>query len=155
MTAQFADGLINECAEVDLSGLHLYAVIVGDIKSRKDIKAYPFSQKGNPEKYNIFSCCWSGYIPKYKITKDKELLLIGFEYPALLPDRIEPDEAYELATGDFWLDLRPDFFGGFVYVPFKSGKLITDKKEWIFHEISCKNANTASCFSKVKRIFKY
>ena len=39
-----------------------------------------------------------------------------------------------MAIGDFWLDMRPSFFEGFVYVPFKNGKLIADKKEWGFRE---------------------
>ncbi len=54
MTAQFSDRLINECAEVDFSELHLYGVLVGDIKKRKDIKPYTFLQKENPEKPNVF-----------------------------------------------------------------------------------------------------
>ncbi len=93
-----------------------------------------FLQKANEEKLNVFSACWNGYTSKYKITKSKELVLIGFQYPALLPERIEPDEAYEVAVGNFWLDMRPSFHEEIIYVPFKDGKLITDKKEWIFHE---------------------
>lgn len=107
MTAQFPNGLINECEEADFSELNLYSVLIGDIKNRKDIKPYSFLQKANPEKLNVFTACWDGYIPQYKITKERELLLIGFKYPALLPDYIEPDETYELAKGDFWLDFRP------------------------------------------------
>ncbi len=76
---------------------------------------------------------------------------------------IEPDETYELATGDFWLDFRPDFYGGFVYVPFKNGKLITDKTEWVIKNSSYKNtdvthyknSNTENLLSKIKKIFKY
>ena len=134
MTAQIANIIINECIEVDLSDLHLYAVLVGDIINKENIAPYPFLQKGNKEKINVFSACWNGYISKYKITKSKELVLIGFQYPALLPERIEPDETYEMAVGDFWLDMRPGFFEGFVYVPFKNGKLITNKNEWVFHK---------------------
>ena len=34
MTSQFANTIINECAEVDFSDLNLYAVLIGDIKNR-------------------------------------------------------------------------------------------------------------------------
>ena len=134
MTAQFADIIMNECTEVDLSDLHLYAVLTGDIINKENTAPYSFLQKANEEKLNVFSACWNGYISKYKITKSKELVLVGFQYPALLPERIEPDETYEVAVGDFWLDMRPSFFEGFVYVPFKNGKLITNKDEWVFHK---------------------
>ncbi len=126
--------VINECTEIDFSDLHLYAVLTGDIVSKENTAPYPFLQKANQEKVNVFSACWNGYTSKYKITKNKELILIGFQYPALLPEQIEPDKIYEVAVGDFWLDMRPSFFEGFVYVPFKGGKLITDKKEWGFRK---------------------
>jgi len=134
VTAQIANTFINECTEVDFNDLNLYAVLVGDIENRQNIISYPFKEKAIQEKLNVFSACWDGYTSKYKITQNKELVLTGFQYPALLPEKIEPDETYEIADGDFWLDMRPSFFEGFVYVPFKDGKLITDKKEWIFHE---------------------
>ena len=41
---------------------------------------------------------------------------------------------YEVVVGDFWLDMRPIFFEEIVYVPFKDGKIITNKKEWGFYE---------------------
>jgi len=91
---------------------------------------------------NVFSACWNGYTPKYKITKNKELALIAFEYPALSPEKIEPDEIYELATGDFWLMMRPSFFEDSVYVPFKNGKIITDQSEWVFSEQLSKKEST-------------
>jgi len=134
MTAQFSDTIINECTEIDLSDLHLYAVLTGDIVEKENASPYCFLQKANEKKRNVFSACWNGYTSKYKITKSKELVLIGFQYPALLPEKIEPDETYEIAAGDFWLDMRPSFFEGFIYIPFKGGKLITDKTEWVFHE---------------------
>ena len=126
--------VINECTEADFSDLHLYAVLTGDIVSKENTVPYAFLQKANKDKINVFSACWNGYTSKYKITKNKELVLIGFQYPALLPEQIEPDETYEVAVGDFWLDMRPSFFEGFVYVPFKDGKLITNKNEWIFRD---------------------
>ena len=77
------------------------------------------------------------------------MVLIGFQYPALLPKKIEPDETYEVAIGDFWLDMRPSFFEGFVYVPFKNGKLITNKDEWIFRErVGKKESATTSSVQK-------
>ncbi len=157
MTAQFSGRLINECPEVDLNGLHLYAVLVGDIKNSTDIKPYQFSQKPNPNKINIFTACWNGYISEYKITRNKELLLTGFQYPALLPEKIEPDEANELASGDFWLDLRPDFFGEYVYVPFIDGKLLANQEEWIFHKPYNETVinHSTNWFSKIKKFFNY
>ena len=134
MTAQIANTLINECIDVNFSDLNLYAVLVGDIENRQNIASYPFKEKAAQEKLNVFTACWDGYISKYKITKSKDLVLTGFEYPALLPEKIEPDETHEVVVGDFWLDMRPSFFEGFVYVPFKDGKLITNKNEWIFHD---------------------
>jgi len=134
MTVQMPNTVINECTEIDFSDLHLYAVLTGDIVSKENTAPYPFLQKANQEKVNVFSACWNGYTSKYKITKSKELILIGFQYPALLPEQIEPDKIYEVAVGDFWLDMRPSFFEGFVYVPFKGGIIITDKKEWVFRK---------------------
>lgn len=151
MTAQIANTLINECIEVNFNDLNLYAVLVGDIENRQNTASYPFKQKATQEKLNVFSTCWDGYTSKYKITQNKELVLIGFQYPALLPEKIEPDEVYEVAEGDFWLDMRPSFFEGFVYVPFKDGKLITDRKEWIFNERVGKKEPVI--ISKMQRVF--
>jgi len=142
MTTQIANHFINECPEVDFSHLHLYALLVGDIREKTNTISYSFLQQPDKSKINSFSACWSGYIPKYKITNNKELVLIAFEYPALSPKKIESDEIYELATGDFWLMMRPSFFKGSVYVPFKNGKLITDQSEWVFSEQLNKKEST-------------
>jgi len=153
MTAQMANSIINECTEVDFSSLHLYAVLTGDVVNKENTALYSFVQQANKEKRNVFSACWDGYTSKYKITKNKELVLMGFQYPALLPDRIEPDETYEVAVGDFWLDMRPSFFEGFVYVPFKNGKLITNKNEWIFRERVGKKESVIT--SKIQRVLSF
>ncbi len=131
MTAQFSDTLINECEDIDFSDLHLYSVLIGDVKNNKNVAPYSFSQKANKEKINIFTACWNGYTSKYKISNSKELVLMGFEYPALLPEHIEPDEVYEIAMGDFWLNMKSDFFADSIYIPFKNGKLVINKNEWI------------------------
>jgi len=153
MTAQMSNTIINECTEADFSDLHLYAVLTGDIVSKENTAPYSFLQKANKEKVNVFSACWNGYTSKYKINESKELVLIGFQYPALLPERIEPDDVYEVAVGDFWLDMRPSFFEGFVYVPFKNGKLITNKNEWIFHGRMSKGES--AIISNMKRFLSF
>ena len=54
MTVQFADTIINECAEVNLSGLHLYAVLTGDIGNKENTASYSFLQKPNKENLMFF-----------------------------------------------------------------------------------------------------
>lgn len=130
MTAQFSDILVNECESVDFSSLSLCAVLVGDVSNIQDVKPYVFSHKATRNKLNIFTACWRGYISKYKLNDTKTLKLVGFEYPALLPHVIEPDEVSELVSGDFWLDMRAEFFEGSIYIPFRNGKLVVDENEW-------------------------
>jgi len=45
VTGQIANSFINECTEVDFNDLNLYAVLVGDIKNRRNIVLLPFYQK--------------------------------------------------------------------------------------------------------------
>jgi len=132
MTAQIANHLINECPDVDFSHLHLYALLIGDVRAEESTISYSFTQQPDESKINVLSACWSGYTSTYKLTKNKELALIGFKYPAFTPENIEPDKTYELLTGDFWLMMRPNFFEDSIYIPFKNGKLITDQSEWCF-----------------------
>ena len=129
MTAQLSNRLINNNKEVALDGLSLYGVIVGNIKNISEVTRYPFKSKATKEKFCCCTVCWNGYISQYTLTPDKELILTGFDYP--LSENAEPDEAYEKLSGNFWLDMRPDFFSGGFYIPFKDGKLVTNKRHWI------------------------
>ncbi|MCG8093229.1 MAG: hypothetical protein JAZ17_06305 [Candidatus Thiodiazotropha endolucinida] len=116
--------------EIDFDGYALFSICVGDPTDYKNYKVYPFEQKGDPEKCAVCSACWRGYVSVYELEPSGEIRLVKFEYPFGRTPR-EPDEVGEKLKGDFWLNLRTEFFGDKLFVPFVNGKIVTDKSKWL------------------------
>ncbi|GHA36507.1 hypothetical protein ACFFLZ_22840 [Photobacterium aphoticum] len=129
MTAQIPESLINKNNEVDFGDYDLHSICIGDPEDYKNRKVYPFKQKGDPEKCVVCSACWRGYVSVYELVPSGEMHLVKFEYPFGRTPR-EPDEADEVLDGDFWLELRTEFFGDKMFVPFENGRIVTDKSKW-------------------------
>jgi hypothetical protein len=134
MTAQIPDKLINECPDVNLSGLYLYGVITGDIQSNYGWgMTYPFRHKPRPPKSGGSSANWRGYVASYRLASDGRLKLVSYNYPTsaqkereevnepLMGDnwiiiQEEPfgpgtEEVEEQLVGDFWIVMKEEFFG--------------------------------------------
>jgi hypothetical protein len=130
MTAQIPEKIINRHDGVDFGDYELVSIFVGnptDINSRKD---YPFKEKGNVDKVTVCSACWRGYISVYELTSSGELVLIAFEYPfGNAP--MDTDPVNEVLEGDFWLELRTEFFGDAMFIPFENGKIVSDRSRWL------------------------
>jgi hypothetical protein len=130
MTAQIPERVINCHDGIDFGDYELVSIFVGnptDITSRKD---YPFKEKGDLDKVTVCSACWRGYISVYKLTSSGELVLIEFEYP-FGDISMDADPANEVLEGDFWLELRADFFGDAMFIPFENGKIVADRSRWL------------------------
>lgn len=147
MTAQVSDSLKNKCAAVDFSELHLYSVLIGDIRTAK-AQVYPFLHNSDSSKRSVITACWSGYTSTYTLTASKELVLTGFRYP--FNEEASPDTVYEVLEGDFWLDMREDFFGDGFYVPFKDGLLVVDESEWVSRNQRASNRQPLGILSRIK-----
>ena len=137
MTNQLSDALLNECPEIAFGGLFLYGVVTGDItKNHGWGENYEFKSKPNLAKGILCTALWRGYVSYYKLLDDGTLMLEYFGYP--LSENQEPDIANEQLEGDFWLVMKERFRGERTYVPFRSGRIVSDKNEWI-DEKSLKN----------------
>jgi len=130
VTAQMPDRLFNDYPAVDLTGLKLYGVVIGDItKNHGRGKPYPFECRASPKRGKLMSALWSGYLSCYRITQVGQLQLEGFMYP---PDRDRPrEEVLETLKGDFWLLLSEKFGGPRTYVPFRGGMIVADPSQWV------------------------
>jgi len=130
MTAQIPEKLTNKMDGIDFHGYELFSICIGDPTDYKNYKTYPFEQKGDPEKCAVCSACWRGYVSVYELNNEGEIRLVKFEYPFGGTPR-EADEADETLEDDFWLQLRTDFFGDKLFVPFEGGKIVTDERKWL------------------------
>lgn len=127
MTAQVSDELINECVDVDLSGLYLYSVITGNIQSNYGwgIK-YPIQHPPSPPPIPSSTANWRGYIASYRLSRDGRLALVSYYYPAIA----DTEGIDEQLVGDYWLVMKEDFFGPRVYIPFQNGVIVKDREQW-------------------------
>jgi hypothetical protein len=153
MTVQIPDELINECPDVNLAGLYLYAVITGDIQSNYGWGMdYPFRHKPRPPKSGGSSANWRGYVASFRLTSEGRLVLVSYNYPAsakktreevnepLIGDNWitipeEPfgpgtEEVEEQLVGDFWIVMTEEFFGRRIYIPFRDGVIVKDRDQW-------------------------
>lgn len=128
MTAQVCDQLINKFDEFELEGLRLYSVLISDPATTDKCSRYPFKSVADKNKMELSTACLNGFIAVYELTKNGELFLVEFRYLVLFED-VEPSKVNEQLEGDFWLSLRKDFYEDTVYVPFKNGKIVTDRNE--------------------------
>ena len=108
MTAQCPDQLINHYPPVDFAELSLYRIYNGDIAGDLSNETYPLQNSSDKTKHGRFSACWKGFTRTYELAADGRLSLTGFEYP--FTDN-KGDTTSESIAGDFWLELRDEFFG--------------------------------------------
>ncbi len=146
MTAQVSEKLINKNSEVDFDGYALYSIGIENPENDANFKPYPFKQKPDPSIPVVFTACWRGHVSVYELESSGELRLIKYEYPFHEPP-IEPDTADEILEGNFWLELRTQFFGDQLFVPFENGRIVTDRSKW--HEV--RRVDSVSSGTKKRR----
>ncbi|MDN3523083.1 hypothetical protein [Halomonas ramblicola] len=127
MTAQIPEKLINNKGGVEFGAYKLFSIFIGEPSGYKNRKAYPFKQKGKPQERAFCTACWRGYVSVYELKASGELYLVKFEYPF---SSRKPDAANEVLEGDFWIELRAEFFGDTMFVPFRNGKIVNDRSKW-------------------------
>ena len=80
------------------------------------------------------SSLWSGYVDRFVLNADGTLDHVGYAFLVGFHDdnndRYTLQDGIERVTGDFYLQFRADFFGPHTYVPFRDGKIVTDRNEW-------------------------
>ncbi len=137
MTAQCPEHLQNHCEAVDFGELALYRVVTGDIESNHGWGTpYPFrNPPSEPIPSSAPSCLrfdtalHRRYTAEYELANDGTITLVAYRYP--LTDGEPRVEVREHLVGDFWLVMKSWFYGERVYVPFRSGSIVTDEKCWI------------------------
>lgn len=157
MTAQIPDELINECSDVNLTGLYLYGVITGDIQSNFGWGMdYPVKHKPRPPKSGGSSTNWRGYVASYQLTSEGYLKLVSYDYPASAKPRYKEvneqlrgdtwitiqeeafgpgtEEVNEQLVGDFWMVMKEEFFGPRIYIPFRKGVIVKTTDQWFKEE---------------------
>lgn len=130
MTIQVSDQLINNHIEIDFGDLRPYGVAIGDVQSNNGWGTpYPFKNLPSPSDERV-SFLWRGYISVYRLNSDGRLILEKYEYPNLGGKR-EPDIVNEIMNGDFYLIMKAEFSGLRTYIPFRSGRIVSNLSEWI------------------------
>ena len=130
MTNQRSDDLINEFPEIEFGNLRVFGVATGDITQNHGWGIdYKFKSEPNPTKGVMCSSLWRGYVSHYKLLSNGTLILEYFEYP--LDKNQRPDIVNEELEGDFWVVMKETFRGERTYVPFRSGKVVSNKSEWV------------------------
>lgn len=127
MTAQIPDRLILDPGACPLPALSLYGVIVGDIDESRTWRGYAFKTKGSPSKMVRYTALWKGFVSTYRLTDGGRLVLETLSYPV---SGAESEQVHEVLEGEFWLDLREDFFGSGLRVPFIAGRIQDDRSHW-------------------------
>lgn len=136
MTAQFPDNLENKHSRVKLDGLHLYGVIRGDPRTSRagwgDGPAFS-SKPSRPANAVMCTALWRGYVATFVLEPDGRLRLTAFEYMLGL-GKWQKQEVDELLDGDFWVVMKPEFFGQRTYIPFRDGAVVEDRDQWFTEE---------------------
>jgi len=130
MTVQIPEKLHLEMLGIDIKGYKLYDILIGNPSDYINRTSYKFKQKG--QQNVIASHCRRGYVSTYVLEASGQLRLTEFDYP-FGDDSDQPDKADEILEGDFWLDLRTEFLGSTIYLPFVDGAVVTDKTKWIYN----------------------
>ena len=88
----------------------------------------------HPSHQPTCSSLWSGYVDRFVLNADGTLDHVGYAFLVGFHDdnndRYTLQDGIERVTGDFYLQFRADFFGPHTYVPFRDGKIVTDRNEW-------------------------
>lgn len=129
MPAQLPDRLVNDHPQVDFGTLQLFAIVRGRRRARpRWDNQYPFIHPPRPSKEAVHPRLWRGYVAQYRLRPDGSLVLESYQYPF---DPLQPDETlHEVLEGDFWLLMKATFFGDCTYIPFRQGRIETDRALW-------------------------
>lgn len=136
MTAQFPDKLVNKHPRVKLAGRRLYGVIRGDPRTSRngwgDGPAF-VTPPARPDAAIRCSALWRGYVATFVLEPDGRLRLSTFEYMLSIHEW-QKQEVDELIDGDFWVVMKPAFFGPRTYIPFRDGVVVEDQEAWFTEE---------------------
>lgn len=127
MTDQISDKLINECPDVDFDGLSLRALIRSQPESAEQ-ELVRFERKPKKVK-SLCSALWRGYVASYLLAAEGTLKLVQYAYPFC--EKTETESFEETVGGDFWLVMKAGRKGETVFVPFRSGHVVSDETSWI------------------------
>jgi len=128
-----SDVLINEHPRLRLDGLHLYAVVRGDIHLNSGWgDRYEYLHK--PDRGVTMGRATNlirGYVAEFRLDPDGGLVLEEYQFPNSSFRRWRRQPVAERLTGDFWIVLKPTFLEQRVYVPFCDGRIVEDKRSWV------------------------
>jgi hypothetical protein len=128
VTAQAPDEFVNLHADFDLAGLSLFGVIQGDPAANHGWGSNHYQHERQPKSLDPGATCFGkGHLARYCLHPDGRLTLAGYQYPMT---GVPPERVDEPLHGDFWLVLKRDFYSDRTYVPFREGKLVTDRAQW-------------------------
>jgi len=133
MTAQFPEELENDHPRVDFGGLRLYGVIRGPVHLNHG-RGNPYGHTAKPKKPRRRPMCtanWKGYTEEYRLTEEGRLVLKRYSYRHNIIGRWWPKRVNETLHGDFFMVMKPKFFGLRTYVPFRDGVIVEDMTEWV------------------------
>lgn len=126
MTVQIPEKLIIQHPEIDFGDRSLYGIFIGDDMFDHMKKSYKFHTQG--EKNISCTNLLRGYVSTYILDEDGELTLVKINYQSF---RKKPVEVHEKVYGNFWLDMRSEFFGDSLFVPFKHSRVVLNRDEWV------------------------
>jgi hypothetical protein len=114
-----------------MDGFYLYDIIRGDIHSdspeRYEFLHKPYFEPSMGRATNLIR----GYVAAFRLEPDGGILLEEFRFPNSSFRRWRQQYVGERLSGDFWLVLKPDFYGQRVYVPFRDGRVVEEKRSWV------------------------
>jgi hypothetical protein len=131
MTDQVPDALFAEHPSIDFGSLQLYHIIQGDprLDHGWGDGLFPLPVATAPY-FNGPTCLHRGYVATFVLKADGRLELRSFCRP--VPGQAPRDEDVRIhLEGDFWLVMKPTFRGMRTYVPFKDGRIVTDRTQWL------------------------
>jgi hypothetical protein len=154
MTAQISHILVNKHPRVKFDGLRVYAVIRGDFRASQAGWGDGFAYTSQPIRQDdaaICSALWHGFVSEFLLEESGQLWLVAFHHSVTNghdpPDTGDADanrmlsflswrkqQVNEGLTGDFWLVVKPDFYGERTYIPFRDGCIVEERSEWFTEE---------------------
>jgi hypothetical protein len=116
-----------------MDGLDLYDIIRGDIPLDSDSRErYEFLHEPQFEpSMGRATNLIRGYVATFRLEPDGRMLLEEFRFPNASFRRWRQQQVGERLTGDFWLVLKPGFYGQSVFVPFRDGRVVEEKRSWV------------------------
>jgi len=131
VTTQSSERLESEYPFLDLGVWRVFGVIRGE-PCREN---HGWGEQGPAyhatpgEARWVTTANWKGYTEIWRLTCDGRLELVAFEYDD--PARSERHrDVNETLEGDFYLVLKSVFQGPRLYLPFRNGVLVVDRRTW-------------------------